>query len=106
MGPKMRASAILDGLTCHSRIEQAHAASMNGGWLPLDDLIKISDGQWYLLGLFVCDKATKPHFEYHRLWLNDNGYLMDSNANIFTDWSIADFEYYQPDLPPPPATEK
>ena len=25
MGPKMRASAILDGLTCHSRIEQAYA---------------------------------------------------------------------------------
>lgn len=25
MGPKMRASAILDGRTCHSRIEQAYA---------------------------------------------------------------------------------
>ena len=25
MGPKMRASAILDGRTCHSRIEQAVA---------------------------------------------------------------------------------
>ena len=25
MGPKMRVSAISDGRTCHSRIEQAHA---------------------------------------------------------------------------------
>ena len=25
MGPKMRASAISDGRTCHSRIEQAYA---------------------------------------------------------------------------------
>ena len=78
------------------------AASRKDGWKKLNDAAR--DGKWKLFRVAVQEKIagifTDTRYEIHQLYVDDNGDLIDLNADIFSAWSYEDFDDYM-EIPTP-----
>jgi hypothetical protein len=93
---------------CHRALSALRAPSRDDGWRPIGDVP--ASHNWRLYGLWVLQTGPFPtvkqkRFEAYQLYIDDNGDLIDNHGDIFTAWSLSDFEFVQEIVPPPSKPE-
>lgn len=94
------AKRIADELTA----ARASAPAGADGWKPISTAPNDSGFRWY--GLYVKHTTGAEWFEAHYLSHDDDGQMIESSGDHFTDWEFSDFEFWCAAPAPPILAEE